>query len=65
MATAVIALGLEAGQLFLHSRGADMAMVLIPVISGVAGALLYRPFVTTFVRGAGASRRDGEDWQGT
>jgi len=62
---AAIAVALETGKLFLADRGADMAMVLIPVISGVAGALLYRPFVTTFVKGAGASRGGGEDWQGT
>lgn len=63
--TAAIAIGLEAGQLFLHSRGADMASVLIPIVSGIGGAFLYDPFVTTFIKGSRPSSTGSGDWQGT
>lgn len=59
------AIGLEVGQVFVRGRGADLASVIIPAASAVAGVLLYRPFVKTFVQGSAMKDDDTSPWTGT
>ncbi|MBM4016888.1 MAG: VanZ family protein [Planctomycetes bacterium] len=65
IAVAAAAVALEAGQLFLPAGGADMTSVILPVAGGIAGVLLYGPFVDTFVRGSPMREENTSPWSAT
>ena len=57
-----IAVGLEAVQLLIPMRGADMSAPLIAVGGGVAGVLLYGRFVSTFIAGPKPTDEERSPW---